>query len=117
MTQPKRAPAGATLAFILVAASAIATSAFAQSADPTDAGKAVFKRANCIGCHKWHGNGGGGYGNGGGVVREFEVGPLWNQRDAEMKCRQKAVELRGDWTGQWRTTVQGRMSVCEIRLR
>jgi mono/diheme cytochrome c family protein len=31
-------------------------------ADPTDAGKAVFKRANCMGCHKWHGNGGGGYG-------------------------------------------------------
>ncbi len=31
-------------------------------ADPTDAGKQVFKRANCIGCHKWHGNGGGGYG-------------------------------------------------------
>src|SRR5262249_6187750 len=24
--------------------------------------KAVFKRANCVGCHKWHGNGGGGYG-------------------------------------------------------
>ena len=40
-------------------------SALAQSsspADPTDAGKAVFKRANCFGCHKWHGNGGGGYG-------------------------------------------------------
>jgi mono/diheme cytochrome c family protein len=30
--------------------------------DPTAAGKAVFKRANCMGCHKWHGNGGGGYG-------------------------------------------------------
>jgi mono/diheme cytochrome c family protein len=33
-----------------------------SAADPTDAGKAVFKRANCMGCHKWHGNGGGGYG-------------------------------------------------------
>ena len=32
----------------------------AASTDPTDAGKAVFKRANCFGCHKWHGNGGGG---------------------------------------------------------
>ena len=30
--------------------------------DPTEVGKAVFKRANCFGCHKWHGNGGGGYG-------------------------------------------------------
>ncbi|MET0515814.1 MAG: c-type cytochrome, partial [Nitrospiraceae bacterium] len=39
--------------------------AFGQSAlssDPTEGGKAVFKRANCVGCHKWHGNGGGGYG-------------------------------------------------------
>jgi len=27
-----------------------------------DAGKRVYQRANCIGCHKWHGNGGGGYG-------------------------------------------------------
>ena len=34
-----------------------------QSApDPTNAGEQVFKRANCMGCHKWHGNGGGGYG-------------------------------------------------------
>ena len=73
MTQPKRAPAGATLAFILVAASAIATSAFAQSADPTDAGKAVFKRANCIGCHKWHGNGGGGYGGDALSLRKTEL--------------------------------------------
>jgi len=32
----------------------------ATTSDPTDAGKAVFKRANCFGCHKWHGNGGGG---------------------------------------------------------
>lgn len=63
--------------------------------------------------------GGGGYGGGynQGVTREIEVGPLWNQRDAETKCRNKAQELRGEWTGQWRTTVQGRMSVCEIRMR
>ena len=25
-------------------------------------GQSVFKRANCVGCHKWHGGGGGGYG-------------------------------------------------------
>lgn len=25
-------------------------------------GKAVYKKANCVGCHKWHGGGGGGYG-------------------------------------------------------
>ncbi|RAH96747.1 hypothetical protein DLJ53_31275 [Acuticoccus sediminis] len=27
-----------------------------------DRGKKVFESANCIGCHKWHGSGGGGYG-------------------------------------------------------
>ena len=52
----------------LIAAAAVASAlsapctALGQSAttsDPTDAGKAVFKRANCFGCHKWHGNGGG----------------------------------------------------------
>ncbi|MEZ0244269.1 MAG: mannan-binding lectin [Sphingomonas sp.] len=59
----------------------------------------------------------GGSGGYGGVTREFEVGPIWNQSDAENKCRGKASELRGEWTGQWRTTESGRMSVCEIRLR
>jgi hypothetical protein len=59
----------------------------------------------------------GGYGGGGSVVRDVEVGPIWSQPDAEQKCRQKANELRGEWTGQWHTTQLGRMSVCEIRLR
>lgn len=27
-----------------------------------EAGLAVYKQANCMGCHKWHGRGGGGYG-------------------------------------------------------
>ena len=27
-----------------------------------EAGKRVYERANCVGCHKWHGGGGGGYG-------------------------------------------------------
>jgi hypothetical protein len=50
--------------------------AFGQSAsppDPTDAGKAVFKRANCFGCHKWHGNGGGGYGGDALSLRKTEL--------------------------------------------
>src|SRR6478752_10303261 len=48
--------------------------AHAQSAsDPTDAGKAVFKRGNCIGCHKWHGNGGGGYGGDALSLRKTEL--------------------------------------------
>jgi Cytochrome c len=48
--------------------------AHAQSPpDPTDAGKAVFKRANCFGCHKWHGNGGGGYGGDALSLRKTEL--------------------------------------------
>src|SRR5207237_5784483 len=45
----------------------------ATSSDPTDAGKAVFKRANCFGCHKWHGNGGGGYGGDALSLRKTEL--------------------------------------------
>ena len=29
---------------------------------PTAEGKRIYQRANCVGCHKWHGGGGGGYG-------------------------------------------------------
>jgi mono/diheme cytochrome c family protein len=50
--------------------------AFGQSAassDPTEGGKAVFKRANCVGCHKWHGNGGGGYGGDALSLRKTEL--------------------------------------------
>ncbi|WP_316231399.1 c-type cytochrome [Bradyrhizobium sp. SZCCHNR1051] len=50
-----------TSALVLGSAS-LALAQSAAPADPTEAGKAVFKRANCLGCHKWHGNGGGGYG-------------------------------------------------------
>ena len=41
--------------------------------DPTDTGKAIFKRANCFGCHKWHGNGGGGYGGDALSLRRTEL--------------------------------------------
>jgi len=67
-------------ALIAVAAVAVALSApgaalgqSAASPDPTDAGKAVFKRANCFGCHKWHGNGGGGYGGDALSLRKTEL--------------------------------------------
>lgn len=44
-----------------------------STADPSDAGKAIFKRANCMGCHKWHGNGGGGYGGDALSLRRTEL--------------------------------------------
>ena len=47
---------GATLAL------AVGTAGDAVAADTADAGKRVYVKANCVGCHKWHGDGGGGYG-------------------------------------------------------
>ena len=44
-----------------------------RAADPTNAGKAVFSKANCMGCHKWHGNGGGGYGGDALSLRKTEL--------------------------------------------
>ncbi|GLH82221.1 hypothetical protein SSBR45G_71300 [Bradyrhizobium sp. SSBR45G] len=65
-------PSAMAFAFVVLSAPL----AFAQSAapaDPTEAGKAVFKRANCVGCHKWHGNGGGGYGGDALSLRKTEL--------------------------------------------
>jgi hypothetical protein len=45
-----------------------------------------------------------------------EAGPIWSQSDAEKKCPQIAKTNGGVWTGEWKTTVPGRMSVCELRL-
>src|SRR6202165_1163404 len=67
-------------ALIAVAAVAVALSApgaalgqSAASPNPADAGKAVSTRANCFGCHKWHGNGGGGYGGDALSLRKTEL--------------------------------------------
>ena len=47
-------------------------------------------------------------------ARRVNAGPIWNQADAELKCPVVAYAVNGSWTGQWVTTEQGRMSVCEI---
>ncbi len=44
-----------------------------QAEPDLDAGKTVYKDANCIGCHKWHGGGGGGYGGAALSLRETEM--------------------------------------------
>ncbi|WP_197460226.1 mannan-binding lectin [Sphingorhabdus sp. M41] len=49
-------------------------------------------------------------------TRNVNAGPIWSQQDARTKCPAVAASQGGEWTGQWRTTVQGRMSVCEIRF-
>jgi mono/diheme cytochrome c family protein len=64
-------PALALVTILLCGSYALAQSA--STPDVTDAGKAVFKRANCFGCHKWHGNGGGGYGGDALSLRKTEL--------------------------------------------
>jgi len=41
-----------------------------EGLDELARGKHVYKKANCIGCHKWHGGGGGSYGGAALSLRE-----------------------------------------------
>ena len=49
---------------------------------------------------------------------DLEAGPIWNQAHAESRCPEVVEEWNGEnggearWTGQWRTTIPGEMSVC-----
>lgn len=47
-------------------------------------------------------------------TRNVNAGPIWNQRDAELKCPVVGFAVGGRWTGAWRTVREGQMSVCEI---
>lgn len=51
-----------------------------------------------------------------GTKRAINAGPIWNQQDAKRKCPQIARQNGGTWTGGWWTTVQGKMSVCEVKF-
>ena len=51
------------------------------------------------------------------IVGEREAGPIFNQADANLKCPALAKRENAEWTGQWRTTQFGVMSVCELRSR
>jgi cytochrome c553 len=51
---------------------ALASSAFAAQ-DEAALGRAIYAKANCVGCHKWHGNGGGGYGGAALSLRKTEL--------------------------------------------
>lgn len=53
-------------ALAMAAAALVGSHGATQSVD----GKLVYEEANCIGCHKWHGQGGGGYGGAALSLRE-----------------------------------------------
>jgi hypothetical protein len=55
----------------LVAIWTVATSIAGENS--LESGQAIFKRANCVGCHKWHGDGGGGYGGAALSLRKTEL--------------------------------------------
>jgi hypothetical protein len=63
----------ATAIIISFAATIRILAAQPAAQDRTDVGKQVFKSANCVGCHKWHGNGGGGYGGDALSLRKTEL--------------------------------------------
>jgi len=42
----------------------------ARAQAQSELGRAVYEKANCVGCHKWHGGGGGGYGGAALSLRE-----------------------------------------------
>jgi mono/diheme cytochrome c family protein len=63
-------PAAAAAVLVL----SLGGTALAQSAthSDTEEGKRLFK-ADCAGCHKWHGNGGGGYGGAALSLRQTQL--------------------------------------------
>jgi len=52
---------------------ALAAVAANAQTDAGDGGKQVYERANCVGCHKWSGVGGGGYGGAALSLRATEL--------------------------------------------
>ena len=57
--------------------------AWAQPATPDD-GLRVFKSANCMGCHKWSGVGGGGYGGAAANLRQTSL--TLDQIEQTIRC-------------------------------
>lgn len=45
----------------------------------------------------------------------IDVGPIWNQADAESKCRKAARKAGGEWTGEWTTIVPNESSICVVK--
>jgi mono/diheme cytochrome c family protein len=63
---------GPACALAASAVVALLPSAFAENKEASE-GRAIYARANCVGCHKWHGGGGGGYGGAALSLRKTEL--------------------------------------------
>jgi hypothetical protein len=66
--------------FVLLAGAALVN---AQPTSP-DEGFRIFKSANCVGCHKWTGEGGGGYGGAAANLRQTKLSP--EQIEQTVRC-------------------------------
>jgi mono/diheme cytochrome c family protein len=64
--------------------------AVAQPASP-DEGMRVFKSANCVGCHKWSGIGGGGYGGAAANLRQTSLSI--EQIELTIRCGRPATGM------------------------
>jgi mono/diheme cytochrome c family protein len=60
---------GSTAALVAI----LITGASNAAENSLESGQAIYKRANCVGCHKWHGDGGGGYGGAALSLRKTEL--------------------------------------------
>ena len=64
---------GATLALALGSAAVSMAPSARAAQDEAALGRATYAKANCVGCHKWHGNGGGGYGGAALSLRKTDL--------------------------------------------
>ena len=64
---------GAAFGAALIVDLALAAQPAPTPQDETALGRATYARANCVGCHKWHGNGGGGYGGAALSLRKTDL--------------------------------------------
>ena len=55
---------------------------------------------------------------------DVEAGPIWNNEHAKERCP-KVLEAfleanpgcQAEWTGNWKTTVENKMSVCNLLIK
>jgi len=48
---------------------------------------------------------------------DFNAGPIWSNQQAQTVCPAVCTSHDRLWKGEWRTTVQGQMSVCTCHRR
>lgn len=47
---------------------------------------------------------------------DVPAGPIWNDSDAKTKGPAVAASYNGQWNGQWKTIVEGKMSVIGVQF-